>query len=540
MTADNRRRFLRHGTAATVLASVPGWALLDARSAIAQASTDNDTLTVALNPEPPTLVSFSNTAGSSVTVSAKVLEGLLEYSHDLTPKPQLATSWTVSPDGLAYRFKLREGVRWHDGKPFTATDAAFSILLAKRFHPRGSVTFAHLAAAEAVDPGTLLLRLDRPAPYLLLALAAGETPILPAHRYDADSAVQNPLNAAPIGTGPFRFKQWERGSHILYERNPDYWQAGKPQIGKLIFRIIPDIAARLNGFQNRSLDLGANSPIPLSELPRLSRYPHLATSTLGYEDNATITMLEFNLERPLFQNAEVRQAIAHALNREQIRNIAFYGHAVPTVAPVSRSSFPRFHLDAQDPYPYDVAKANRLLDEAGHPRQGNGARFGLTIHSNPFNDGFRRTAQYVRSALARIGIDVTVREQDPGSYIRSVYTDREFDLTVSGVSTMFDPTVGLQRVYWSKSFNPKLPWSNASKYHNPEVDRLLEAAAIEPDVNRRAAFFHDFQKIVIREIPSIALVQVQSVTVHNKRVSGFDHTAAGLRGTLADIQVAEA
>jgi len=537
MTRSSRRSFLHQASQAGLLAGVPAWALLDARQAIAQTASSKNTITAVLNPEPPTLVSFSNTAGTSVTVSSKVVEGLLEYDHDLTPRPQLAAAWKVSPDGLEYTFTLRKGVKWHDGKPFVAADAAFSILLAKRYHPRGSATFANLAAAEAVDANTLRLKLAKPAPYLLLALAAGETPILPSHRYQADTALQNPLNAAPIGTGPFRFKQWERGSHIIYERNADYWQKGKPQVATLVFRIVPDIAARLNGFQNKSFDIGDASPIPLSEVPNLGQYPFLATTSEGYEDNAVMAILEFNLEREVFQKPEVRQAIAHAVSREQIRNIAFYGYATPSVSPVSKTSFPRFHLDAKDPYPYDIDKANKLLDAAGYPRKGGGHRFEITLHANPFNEGFKRTAHYIRSALARVGVNVTVREQDPGSYIRSVYTDREFDATVSGVSTMFDPTVGLQRIYWSKSFNRQVPWSNANHYQNPEVDQLLEAAAVEVDVAKRGELFKRFQAIVIKDVPSIALVQVQSVTVYNKRVDGFNKAAAGLRGNLADLLI---
>lgn len=537
MPASSRRTFLSRASAATALAGVPGWALTEARQAIAQTSAVNNTVTAVMNPEPPVLTCFANTAGTSVTVSTKVLEGLLEYDHDLTPRPQLATAWKVSPDGLVYEFALRQGVKWHDGKPFQAADAAFSLLLAKRYHPRGTATYANLVSAEAVDPATLRLTLSKPAPYLLLALSAGETPILPAHRYDLDTAVQNPLNAAPVGTGPWRFKQWERGSHILYERNADYWQPGKPQVEQLVFRIVPDIAARLNGFENKTYDLGESSPIPLSEVPKLDKYPFLDTTTAGYTDNATVVILEFNLEREVFARPEVRQAIAHAINREQIRKVAFYGYAVPTVAPIAKTSFPRFTLDAPDPYPTDLDKANALLDQAGYPKKPDGNRFAVTLHANPFNDGFKRTAHFIRSALARVGINVTVREQDPGSYIRSVYTEREFDFTVSGVSTMFDPTVGLQRVYWSRSFNPKVPWSNANRYHNPEVDRLLEAAAIEPDVARRADLFRQFQAIVIREVPSIALVIVQNVTVFNKRVDGFSTTASGVRGNLADLRI---
>jgi len=538
----SRRTFLGQTSLATLLAGVPAWARAAAQQSVESAGQDagGGVVNFAITPEPPVLVSFANTSGTSVTVSSKVVEGLLEYDRQLTPKPQLATAWEISADGLTYTFTLRPTVRWHDGEPFTAADVIFSLQAAKKYHPRGSATFANLEHIEAPDPLTVRLRLSRPAPYLILALAAGETPILPAHRYALDEALQNPLNSAPIGTGPYRFKEWVRGSHILYERNPDYWLEGHPKVETLIFRVMPDSAARLNGLKNRSIDIGSNSPIPLSEVPRLKEFPHLAVSTDGYEDNATITALEFNLERENLANPLVRQAIAHALNREQIKKIAFYGYADVTVAPISRRSFPNYHLDIADPYPYDVERANRLLDEAGHPRQAGGHRFALNLHSNPFNPGFVRTAAYVRSALSRIGIQVTLHEQDPGSYIRSVYTNREFDLTVSGVSTMFDPTVGLQRIYYSKSFNPAIPFSNANRYHNPEVDRLLEAAAVETDDGRRAEQFKAFQEIVVREIPTIALAQVHGVTVYNRRLSRFDETAAGTRGNLALLDIGNA
>ncbi|NLC37588.1 MAG: ABC transporter substrate-binding protein, partial [Alcaligenaceae bacterium] len=325
----SRRTFLGQGALATVLAGVPAWARAAAQQSVESASQDvaSGIINFAITPEPPVLVSFANTSGTSVTVSSKVLEGLLEYDRQLNPKPQLATSWEISSDGLTYTFQLRPDVRWHDGEPFTAQDVIFSVQAARTFHPRGSATFANLEEIDAPDALTVRLRLSEPAPYLILALAAGETPILPAHRYSLDDALQNPLNSAPVGTGPYRFKEWARGSHIIYERNPDYWLAGHPKVETLIFRIMPDSTARLNGLRNRSIDIGANSPIPLSEIPRLQDYPHLAVSTDGYEDNATITALEFNLERENLAKLQVRQAIAHALNREQIKKIAFYGYA---------------------------------------------------------------------------------------------------------------------------------------------------------------------------------------------------------------------
>lgn len=503
----------------------------------AQSSSNQNTVTIAIDPEPPVLLSFANTSGTSVTVSTKVVEGLLEYDHELNPLPQLATEWSVSADGLTYDFTLRPQVFWHDGHAFTARDVALSIQAAKKFHPRGANTFAQLDRTEIVSDHHLRLHLKQPAPFLLLALSAGETPILPAHHYTLENALHNPLNSRPIGTGPYRFKDWERGSHIVYERNPDYWLANHPQVEQLIFRVLPDSSARLNGLQNGQIDLAAHSPIPLSEIPLVEQTPHLGITTRGYEDNATITMLEFNLDHPLLSQPLIRQAIAHAINREQLKQIAFYGYADTTVAPISKRSFPDFHLQAEDPYPFDLDRANHLLDEAGLPRQANGHRFSLNLHANPFNTGFKRTATYLRSALGRIGIEVIVHDEDPGSYVRSVYRDRDFDITVSGVSTMFDPTVGLQRIYYSKSFNPEIPFSNANHYHNPEVDRLLEAAAIESDQQKRAQLFKDFQQIVIEEIPSIALVQVNDVTIFNRRISGFNEVAAGLRGNLAKLEV---
>lgn len=540
---SSRRAFLHHLSAATLLAGVPSWARAQAQALADQAQVDTDSgqsITIALNPEPPVLVCFANTSATSVVTSTKIIEGLLEYDHQLKPQPQLATNWQVSEDGLRYTFELRQGVTWHDGAPFSADDVVFSIQTVRKYHPRGAATFAHLESITALDSHTVVLELNRPAPYLLLALSAGETPILPAHRYTLEQALQNPLNNAPIGTGPYRFKEWVRGSHLIYERNPNYWLESQPQVQQLIFRMIPDSAARFNGFKSGAIDLGADSPVALSEIKNLSQSGHIAVTTRGYEYNAIITALEFNLDREELAKPEVRQAIAHALNRDQIKQIAFYGYADTTVAPISKKSFPHYHLAIDDPYPYDIKRANQLLDEAGYPKQSNGFRFQLQLHANPFNTGFKRTAAYIRSTLARIGIQAILHDQEPGSYIRSVYTQRDFDLTVSGVSTMFDPTVGLQRIYWSKSFTPDIPFSNANHYQNPEVDALLEAAAIEMDEIKRAELFKAFQHIVVHDIPSIALVQVNDVTLSHHRVRGFDTTAAGVQGNLAQLEVIHA
>ena len=181
------------------------------------------TLTVVLQSEPTALVSAFTVLTWSLSVSAKVVEGLLDYDNDLNPLPQLAMKWDVAADGLSYHFSLRPGVKWHDGQDFTSADVAFSILLLKRLHPRGRSTFANVTAVETPDPLTAVFRLSKPAPYMIKALVAAETPILPKHIYEQGDPVANPANNAPIGTGPFRFKEWSRGNYALYERNAAYW-----------------------------------------------------------------------------------------------------------------------------------------------------------------------------------------------------------------------------------------------------------------------------------------------------------------------------
>jgi peptide/nickel transport system substrate-binding protein len=490
-----------------------------------------------INPEPPSLSSFNTTAGTSVTASSKVLEGLLSYDENLAPRPALATAWEVAEDGLSYHFTLRQGVKWHDGQPFTSADVAFSLDLVKRFHPRGGGTFANLQQVETPDDHTAIVRLSKPAPYLIRGFAGGETPILPRHLYASGDPLSNPHNNAPVGTGPYRFKRWERGSFIEYERNPDYWNPSAPAVDTLILKVIPDGAARLAAFENGTLDAGGQSPVPLSDLERLTQSGRLKATTRGYRYTITPTMLEFNLDHPLLSRIEIRQAIAHALDREVIRKVVYYGYAEASVSPIPKS-FANYVYTGPNPYPFDTEAANALLDKAGLPKKG-AYRFSLTLDPLPYGDSYSRTAAYIRSALARSGIEVKLRAQDFPTYIKRIYTDRDFDFAVVGMGTMYDPTVGVQRLFWSKNFRKGVPFSNGTHYNNPEVDRLLEAAAVETDEQKRGELFKAFQKIVIEELPSITLVMQQQVSVFNARVSGFEDDANGLDSSLANITLAD-
>ncbi len=495
------------------------------------------TLDFLVDPEPPVLLAIAHTAGPTTKVTAKTNEGLLAYDFDLNPKPELATSWEVSDDGLRYVFHLREGVKWHDGQPFTSADVARSIELLKQYHPRGRNTFSNVDHIETPDALTAVIVLSKPAPYLLTAFAAQESPIVPAHIFPAgEDPAKNPAVNAPIGTGPFVFKEWVRGDHILYTRNPDYWDAGKPYVDQLVVRFIPDPAARAAAFETGAVELGGETPVSRGDIDRLKENPQLGFDTRGSEYSSSVARIEFNLSNPYLKDVRVRRAIAHAIDRNVVLDVVYYGQGRIATTPIG-PNLPKWSAPDTPTYAYDPAEAEALLDEAGFPRGPDGIRFHLVHDPLPYGDSPRRTGEYIQQALKTVGIDVELRAQDFATYIKRVYTDRDFDFTNNLMGNLYDPTIGVQRLYWSKNFKKGVPFSNGSGWSNPEADALLEAAAIETDETRRKQEFADFQRLVYEDVPSITLLTYDQITIYDKRV--HDHTigAGGLNESFANVWI---
>jgi peptide/nickel transport system substrate-binding protein len=529
----SRRKFLGYA------AALAGLAVLHPSLAV-QASEPKrgGTVTLGLAAEPPTLSALGHTAYYTVFVSAKTNEGLLNYDFDLNPLPELATRWQVSDDGLEYTFGLRDGVKWHDGKPFTSADVAFSIATIREVHPRGRNTFLNLDRIETPDELTVRLVLTKPAPYLITALAASETPIVPKHIYEGTTPLENPAQNAPIGTGPFVFREWVRGSHIVYDRNPDYWDEGKPYIDQLVVRFIPDGAARAAAIETGEVQIAPGGPLALSELPRFEALENLGIEWNGYQYANGVTRVEFNLDRPIFKDVRVRRAVAHLVDRNVIRDVVNYGYPKTIPGPIN-PNLKRFYFDDIRTYEANPAEAERLLDEAGYKRGADGVRFSVFLDYVPGADHSKRGAEYIRQALAPAGINVEVRTQDFATYTKRVYTDRDFDFLYNGMSNLFDPTVGVQRLYWSKNFKPGVPFSNGSHYSNPKVDALFEASAEEIDPEKRSAQWREIQEILAEDVPSFYVIATAEFTVYDKRVAGHTVTGAGVFGNLADVHFVE-
>ncbi len=499
----------------------------------AQAPKKGGTLNFLQNAEPTSLISLTTVATPSLTCCAKTTEGLLEYSYDLKPKPSLATEWSISPDGKIYTFKLRPNVKFHDGKPFTSADVAYSIQLLKTVHPRGRQTYANVVEVQTPDPLTTIIVLSKPAPYLIKALAAAESPMVPRHIYENTDAITNQNGNAPVGTGPYLFKEWVRGSHVIYERNPNYWDPDLPRIDRMVCKFVRDAGARSVAFENGSADIGYRTPVALADIARLKKLPHLVFGTDGTSYSYNVQCIQFNFDSPFFKDIRVRQAVAHAIDRAQLLKTVAYGYGTVSHSPISPMS--EYHDPTPSPYKFDLKKAEQLLDDAGFKRGANRIRFKVPLDFNPIGDDGPRTCEFVKASLARVGIAVEIRAQDLSAFAKRVYTDREFDFTYNGHSNLFDPTVGVQRIYWSKNFKKGVPFSNASHYNNPKVDALLEGAAVENDPAKRKQMFLDFQKIYLEEVPDISLYTPLYLTIKNKRVHDDSLTADGVEANMSHV-----
>jgi len=516
------------------LGAASATALLPGQSARAA---KGKTVQFLLEQEPPTLVAATHTAGPTARVSPKISEGLVWFDFDARPRPALATEWTVTPDGLTYHFKLRSNVTWHDGRKFTSADVAHSVAVFKQYNPRGRSTFSSVTAIETPDELTAILRLSKPAPYLLNALDASESPIIPRHIYEGTDPLTNPNGSAPIGTGPFVFREWVRGSHILLERNPNYWDAGKPHVDRLVVRLIADQSARAPAFEVGEIDIGGGPPVPRSDLERLLALPHIAHDRRGGDYNASITQLYFNYETASLRDRRVRLAISQALDIQRLLDSVYFGFGVLSPSAVS-PHLVKFYDKSIKHYPYDPKRAEALLDEAGFHRKPDGTRLALRLYANPFNT--REAGDFVKQSLQKIGIVIDFQFFDFPTYIHKAYTDRTFDLALESLSNVFDPTVGIQRVFWSKNFKIGLPFSNVARYENTETDALLEAAAIEPDETKRRDLWFRIQNKLHDEVAAVHLIAPDDITVYNQRVGNPITGVTGVSGTFADIALAAA
>ncbi|WP_300727635.1 ABC transporter substrate-binding protein [Pseudomonas sp.] len=520
-----RRLFLKD---ALILAAGAG-VLTQASSVFARVD-GKQTLVVSQFPEPSILTNALTTDGTIYTVTSKVFDGLLSYNAQRQPVPRLATDWQVSPDGLVYTFNLRPGVTWHDGQPFGSQDVAFTLEhIWRTFNSRGIITFAPVIKVQTPTPLQVVLTLSSPAPYLLSALSSTDAQVLPKHVYENGNPLTNPYNLKPIGTGPFKFERWDRGVSINLVRNEQYWDTGKPHLDALIFRIIPDLSAASAALETQAVQLAS---VALSNVQRLRGIRQLQVSEISAPYSPGLVGFEFNLEKPVFQDVRVRQAFAHAIDRDFVVKNIYFGFAQPAYSTLP-AAMSDFYNDAVPRYPFDLAKAEALLEEAGLKRDAKGVRLTVFNDPNPTSETLQ-IAHYLRSNLAKIGVKLVIRAQDFPEYVNRVYTRRDFDTTLITATAGPDPVMGTQRFYASTNFKPGIAFSNGSRYANKRVDELLELGQTELDPVKRKAWYDEFQLIALTDLPKIPIVSPTVVVVTQKHLQDFFNSSEALYGNFAD------
>ncbi len=486
--------------------------------------------------EPQALFVPGGGGSSPLMTSTKVLERLLASNSDLSFTNTLAEKIVPAADFRSYTIHLRQGVTWHDGAPFTADDVVYSFLTFWKPYAL-TVALKALVSAEAVDAHTVLVKFSSPVPefFLLSTLSGQYTQVLPKHIYDGKDIVTNPVNNKPIGTGPWKVKEWVRGSHVEYERNAAYWDAGKPYLDRLFIRWWRDPASRSAAFEAGELDLGISNPTPAPDIERLQKTGKFIATTKGYETCSWCSTIEFNQRRDNVKRREVRQALMQALDLQFITDTVYYGRGKPGTSPI-HSNNAMFYNPGVPKYAFDADKAAALLDEAGLKKTGK-SRFTVQLVAAGWFEENGKIGQYIKQALEDIGVAVNLSVPDRATSLKQIYTDYDYDIAISNYTAAVEPLPLITQYYTTDGIVKGAAFRNATGYSDPKMDALVAAFAIETDQAKRKQMAFDFQTMAVTEVPFIPLVEFDSYTIKGKRVQGDSNWANYIGESWSDLWV---
>lgn len=440
--------------------------------------------------EPPHL---DPTAGAAAAIDeilyANVFEGLTRIGPSGEVLPALAESWTISDDGKVYTFKLHKGVKFHDGTDFDAEDVKFSL---DRARAPDSVNaqkglFAAIDTVEVIDPETVQVTLKHPQGAFLYNMGWGDAVIVAPESADRNKE-------KPIGTGPFRFEHWAKGSAVTLVKSDNYW--GDPvALDKVEFRFIPDAAAAVPAVL--SGDVQAFPFFPADAVSQVEGNPQLKV-VIGSTEGETI--LAMNNKKPPLDNLKVRQAISYALDREAIIDGASGGLGQPIGSHVSPSS--KAYVDLTGRYPHDAAKARELLKEAGFE---NGFKTTLKLPPPAYaRDG----GQIIASQLRNVGIQADIIPVEWAQWLDQVFTKKDYDLTIVSHTEPNDIDIYSRPDYY---FN----------YQNPEFNKVIEELNLTSDEATRNSLLAKAQNILADDAVVGFLFELPKVGVWDAKLSGL-------------------
>lgn len=505
-------------------AALAGSAAFPAGPAFAQGITRGGTLNVHYSFEQRVLNPAIRAGVGINMVASKMIEPLVDLGKDGEIVGVLATSWQSSPDGKTITFKLRDGVKWHDGKPFTSADVQYNALeLWKKLQNYGTQLHRDLEAVDTPDPLTAVFRYARPIPLDLLLRALCDLGyVVPRHLYEGTNPLENPANTAPVGTGPFKFQRYERGQFVSVEANKEYWRSGAPYLDRIFWHIIADKAAAAAALETGRVHLSTYSTLTLSDFDRLGKDKRFEVSSRGMDGSSINNTVGFNLRRKELSDVRVRRAIAHAIDIEFFIENFLFGLGRLATGPIP-SVAKAFYPAGPVPYAFDKAKAEALLDEAGYTKDKLGKRFKLRIVLIQNGEDVPLFGTFVQQSLAPIGIETEIASYDYAGAIAAVNRDWNFDLALDWHRFRGDPAIST--TVWYSSGSPKgAPWTNQFGWENAKADALAADAAAELDPVKRKALYADWVKLVNDELPVWMATERQEVAATDRRVQNHHTT----------------
>ncbi len=460
---------------------------------------------------------------ASADISGRIFNGLTKYDKNLNLTGDLAEKWSISKDGKEITFYLKKNVKWHDGHEFNAEDVFFTykeVTNPKNPTPYSS-NYGPVKEIKIIDKHTIKVIYSRPfAP----ALEAWSMGIIPKHILEGKELFDSPLNRNPIGTGPYKMKEWITGQRIVLERNKDYFE-GVPFFEKFISRIIPDPSTMFLELRFGGIDFIGLNPAQykyygekreFQKYFNIYRYPSFSYTYIGY-----------NLKNPLFADKKVRQAIAHAINKKDIVEGVLLGYGTPCTGPFPPTSW-AFNPDVKD-FEYNPTKAQEMLAELGwkKDRDGilskNGMKFSFILLVNQGNETRLKTAQIIKEQLKKIGIEIKIRVLEWQSFLELV-TKRQFQAVLLGWSLSRDPD--LYDIFHSTK--TKKGEFNFVGYNNKEVDSLIEKGREIVDQEERKKIYKKIHALIAEDQPYTFLYVPDVILAVNKRIKGIELAPAGI------------
>ncbi|MBL3580294.1 ABC transporter substrate-binding protein [Rhodovulum visakhapatnamense] len=457
-------------------------------------------------------------------ITGKIMEPLIDKSYD-GPVGVLATDWSSTEDGLHITVKLREGVNWHDGEPFTCDDVAFSAMeLWKPLLNYSSTLQQYLESVDCTDPHTAVFNYSQPMPLDLFVAAMPDLghPV-PKHLYEGTDIMRNEHNTAPVGTGPFKFVEYKRGQYVIAGHNDDYWRGKEyPYLDRIVWRFIPDKSAAAAAIEAGEIHESGFNGVSMADIERFSKMDGFDVGTQGYENNVAHSTVEFNHRNPILADLKVRQAIYHGLDIDYAIKTIMRGYAKPGRGPIPSAGGANYTDDVTT-YAYDPELAKKMLDEAGYPEGPDGIRFKLRHRPAPWGEYTQLWAEYFAQAMKEIGIEVEILTNDAPGFLNGVYRDHDFDTANGWHQFRSDPAVST--MVWLRSGSPAgTPWSNQFGWQSDEMDRMIDEAQAELDPDQRAADYHAIQKLAMEEIPVIFAIEHPFISVTSQKLHNHHNT----------------